>query len=39
MLKRMGLAFAAALLVIGLSAAPAGAVDYHPNDLPCAACW
>jgi hypothetical protein len=39
MLKRMGLSFAAALLVIGLGAAPAGAVVYHPNDQPCAVCW
>jgi hypothetical protein len=39
MLKRMGLSLAAALLVIGLGVAPAAAVGYHPNDLPCAVCW
>ena len=39
MLKRMGLTFAAALLAVGLSAAPAGAVGYHPDDQPCAVCW
>lgn len=39
MLKRMGLMFAAALLAVGLSAAPAGAVGYHPDDQPCAVCW
>lgn len=39
MLKRMGLMFAAALLAVGVSAAPAGAVGYHPDDQPCAVCW
>jgi hypothetical protein len=39
MLKRMGLVFAAALLAVGLSAAPAGAAGHNPDDHPCAVCW